>query len=1305
MQRMAPDIGSGFKSRLIVFVVGAMLGPLIWSASAHALLQRGHTFAGTTIGSEGSGPGQLREPSAVAVDEATGELYVADRGNNRVETFGADGEFGVVFESAKGANISHPEAIAVDNSHQADPADDPSAGDVYVAQKNGVFKFSAEGKYLSTLVGKALVEELGTPLGVAVDTRGQVWVDFAEDGILRFDDGAPNTRVGDGFEATLEYLRSGLAVDAEDNLYVRYEPGEEAEAGARGCKHAPCLIGKLSSSEEPARELSPGEPLVKQVDHEDASGVAVDTSDDDVYVDNLSSVAAFDSAGALIQRFGSGPLRDGSGVGVDAKTDVVYVADAADGEVIAFDPATVGAPTVDSAATSSTTTTSAKLEAQIDPHGAPTSYTLQYSTTRCTAGPSTCAESFRCAAPASVCGEVPSSPTDLGEAFGTQATPTALVDVNGLTPNTVYYYRFVARNANGLGTKADQSFLTLSEGGPVTADGRDWEQVSPVDKFGNAIEPITFEGGAVQASSDGAALAYLASGPVTATPEGARPPEATQVLSTRNPASGWTSQDITTPNAEASGVETGKDKGEYLLFSPNLSLSAVEPFDANRFAAPPLTPPLTQREEDEGQETTLYLRADSPIAPEPAGQTIYEAAQANGRLLSQPGYVALVSDLNAPGVELDSAPYARTLQFEGATPDLTHVVLASSVALGEPEAGSRQRRIYEWSAGSLQNVSVLPEGEDAEGEAPNGEAPQVKGLEPGLGLGVTGSASSNVRHAISNDGSRVFWSATAENFSGKRLYMRDTQAGQTTRIDVPTAPGFVASGESAPRFQTASADGGEVFFTDTQELVPGSEAYARGGEEKPDLYVYDVAAKKLTDLTLPPPRSKEAADVLGIVPGASESGDYVYFVANGVLDASENPEGEKASPGACTAHEVEGANYRSKCNLYVAHFNGASWERPRFIAALSSEDGPDWVAESQQNFRLTKHTSGTSPDGDYLAFMSNRSLTGYDNTDAVSGQPDEEVFLYDASANRLVCASCNPTGARPHGVHDVEQSSEGIGLLVDRPESWTETSEDTYSSWLAASIPGWTTASSVEDLAFRQPNYLSDSGRLYFNSADSLVPQDTNGKEDVYEYEPEGVPKGAHTCTSSTTTFSAAALGCIGLISSGSSDLESAFLDASARGGEEADGSDGEEGGGDVFFVTAAPLVVQDTDTTFDAYDAHECTTASPCLPPQRSESGVACGSEASCKQPFAPASASFPSPASGASSGNLGAEGGVLANKVSTTAKPKPLTRSQKLKRALRSCRKLKRKARRRACERRARERYGAKRAKRPSRSGGARK
>jgi hypothetical protein len=57
------------------------------------------------------------------------------------------------------------------------------------------------------------------------------------------------------------------------------------------------------------------------------------------------------------------------------------------------------------------------------------------------------------------------------------------------------------------------------------------------------------------------------------------------------------------------------------------------------------------------------------------------------------------------------------------------------------------------------------------------------------------------------------------------------------------------------------------------------------------------------------------------------------------------------------------------------------------------------------------------------------------------------------------------------------------------------------------------------------------------------------------------------------------------LISSGESAQESAFLDAS-------------ESGGDVFFMTTAKLAPpQDFDHAYDIYDAHECTSASPCIP------------------------------------------------------------------------------------------------------------
>ena len=84
------------------------------------------------------------------------------------------------------------------------------------------------------------------------------------------------------------------------------------------------------------------------------------------------------------------------------------------------------------------------------------------------------------------------------------------------------------------------------------------------------------------------------------------------------------------------------------------------------------------------------------------------------------------------------------------------------------------------------------------------------------------------------------------------------------------------------------------------------------------------------------------------------------------------------------------------------------------------------------------------------------------------------------------------------------------------------------------------------------------------------MPGAVNGLEDVYEYEPEGP-----TCNPSTQSQAEVyktegeSKGCVGLISSGTSKEESAFLDASAKGGP----GTNEEEGEDVFFQTSAQLV------------------------------------------------------------------------------------------------------------------------------------
>jgi hypothetical protein len=331
------------------------------------------------------------------------------------------------------------------------------------------------------------------------------------------------------------------------------------------------------------------------------------------------------------------------------------------------------------------------------------------------------------------------------------------------------------------------------------------------------------------------------------------------------------------------------------------------------------------------------------------------------------------------------------------------------------------------------------------------------------------------------------------------------------------------------------------------------------------------------------------------------------------------------------------------------------------IAVLSGEDNPDWAKGASV---LAGLTARVSPGGAWLAFMSDRSLTGYDNRDAQSGQPDEEVFVYHAQASesgklepgRLVCASCNPSGARPAGAEYRKLK----GGLVGGFGVWP------VETWIAANVPGWTPY--IQKDALYQSRYLSDEGRLFFNSSDALVPQDINNNEDVYEFEPVGVGG----CSPASATFSARSGGCVALISSGRAPGESGFLDAS-------------ESGNDVFFLTGETLVPQDVDTALDVYDAHACSPGVPCL--SSSTSPPACTTADACRA----APTSQPQ-VFGAGPSETFSGAGNLPPPVSKP--PVTSTSAQRLAKAIGACRKRYKHARKRraACERQARHRYGAK-------------
>jgi hypothetical protein len=960
---------------------------------------------------------------------------------------------------------------------------------------------------------------------------------------------------------------------------------------------------------------------------------------------------------------------------------------------VAPSSAFAGAPTITEEFASKVEATEATLGAAINPGGEPTTYQVEYGASVLTT-------------PAGV--QTSSVPLPV------QQTLT------GLTAGTEYHYRFVAHSALGTADGEEHAFRTPApaSGGSVSLiDNRQWELVSPPEKnAGQALFEVLSQGD-TQAAEDGGAITYLTSEPL---PGGASGESNTalnsQNLAVRGP-DGWSSHGIAAGDATTAGVTLGEGE-EYRIFSPDLSLGLVEQLAV--VEEPPLLAP-------DASERTDYLRADAPLAPEPPEAADYAAARSNGEQSAAehepfgvPGYVPLLTRANThPGARFGTQCLFELLtctsrygsyNVEGATPDLSHVVLRSRTGLTEgAEARGAEGGLYEWSAGALQLVSVLPGGEQAGVPFPRTGIEATSNEYDGPVLGGRGIKHATVvRHAISSDGARVIWTDDTEQGSGTALYIRDTSKGETVRLDEP-APGVKPpEGTPAALFQTASPDGSRVFFTDTQRLTADSYAEPSGFQApgKPDLYmceVREVAGKlscNLSDLTVAlngagEPSERPAmvqgnfgGNERGAVIGASEeacdvgaTGECnVYFVARGVL-AAANAEGQAP---------VEGQD-----NLYVVRYESASgaWA-PRFIATLSSEDMSDWeIGEESGNLDLM--TSRVSPNGRYLAFMSDRSLTGYDNVDASSPvgeqRPDEEVFLYDTQTARLACASCNPSGARPAGV--LVPPFPQVGTLFEN-------------RWVAGDVPGWTIVTS--HFSDYQSRYLSDDGRLFFDSPDSLVPQATNGTQDVYEYEPEGMgPQGAACEPSSdgaTETFKPSRefeaenhqtdeepAGCVGLISSATSSEESAFVDASASGD-------------DVFFITAAQLVKPDTDDSYDLYDAHVCSQeTAPCYP-EVAPPPAACESRVSCAgpSPTVPPVAGAPGSATFSGQGNLAGPGSLAP--LGAGVAVKPLTRAQKLARELRACRRDKSKPKRAKCERQARQRYGPPRtAKRSSSDRGA--
>jgi hypothetical protein len=1079
------------------------------------------------------------KPYKVAVSSFNGDILIAD---NR-------GELSAVVDIFKPGTLENEYEYVGELTGPAGPysvvtgiAADGSNGDIYVAGRSGVDQFSATGAFLARITGAGTPSGVFRPVGgssetgaVAVDpVTHRVYVGVSGGTVPSFVDVfgpsllVPDVTTGEASGVGVESAAFNGTVNPDEagSATCQFEWGSTPSLG----QTAPCSAPVANS----------GEPVAV---HAEVTGLAPDST----YYYRLQATNA-----------------NGTNGGEAFQPDEVT---------------TLGAGIHDTSA-SDVASSSATLDAKIDPNGSPTRIYFQFGTSTAYGG---------------------LAPEPPGRAVGSGKGDVEVgVHVQqGLSPFTTYHYRVVAVSEIEVSpgvvetrefTGPDETFTTQGvNSGQLLPDGRRWEMVSSPEKQGTqilAIGQYSSEGAVIEAAASGGAITYMTAAPTEAKPGGYANYE--QVFSARG-ASAWTSRDISPPHETAAGVAIGYGE-EYRFFSEDLSLGVDQPFGA-----------FTRSLSTEASEQTPFVHTDflNSNATDPCADSCYRpvVSGAPGHA-DVPSGTKFGSDTGCNGgLYVICGPV-----FVGATPDLSHVMVTSEGALTStpvPGEDGGKWSLYEWSDGKIQLVSMLPDGDAATEPSPGSPAVGAGGLGGRIG-GV------DSRRAISDDGSRVVWSAE------EHLYLSDMSLGKSGKsVQLDVVQGGSGEGQPSPLYQIASVDGSRVFFTDEQHLT--ADSGGRGGE--PDLYECEIVLVasglecRLSDLT---PSTGGAPAYAGGVVGASEDGSWVYYIAG--------------------------------TTLYLRH-DGLT----RTVAVLSYADRQDWESDLM--------TSRVSSNGRWVAFMSQRELTDNNTHDAITGEPDEEVYLYDAEANggagKLACASCNPTGARPVGVEGRTDNVADVG-------SW--------SSLVAANIPGWTPFWLKGSLY--QSRYLSDSGRLFFNSSDGLVPQDVNGAEDVYEFEPPGVGG----CSTGSVLFSTRSDGCVGLISSGGSSEESGFMDATANGSE-------------VFFLTTAKLSSADRDSAIDLYDARECNAGSPCFSQPPAVPPV-CDTGDSCKAAPSPQPAVFGAP----SSATFAGVGNVAPAGVKVGVKSKGLTRAQKLARALKTCGKEKRRQRA-ACRRRAKAKYTIKR------------
>jgi hypothetical protein len=508
----------------------------------------------------------------------------------------------------------------------------------------------------------------------------------------------------------------------------------------------------------------------------------------------------------------------------------------------------------------------------------------------------------------------------------------------------------------------------------------------------------------------------------------------------------------------------------------------------------------------------LFVGAASFVTGDPAGgPNIYLAGEDPSQ---QPAWVGRPT-ISTPSPPLGSIE-PSSFQPAGGSTDLNTVYFAYPGTLTEedspraPHLSLGGYGFYEWTQGDgLASAGVLPAPPGVSGTVspfgatPAGEPDQGNNMRPAT---FDNEVSEDGRYAlfVSPDPKDAAGCNTSDSGPGgciPQLYVRE-RASDGERSTVLVSRDTLLSGNDglpalAPHgVLPVVAPAREAEFP--HEGVNSQQTYAYASPD--GRHVFFESADRLT----------------GEAPNDGLPKEYDFDTFSNTLEYLPGVTGGTGNTAAVTVSSPDGSRF-----LFVrmSPTNGAV-----DLDLWSEGPGGGSVSEIAQlpsvpfGAEYTHVNSGrASADGSAFVFATNSPLPGGFNNMAVGsalGLGIEEIYRYNAAENSLSCVSCPPMGTAPTGSAILSHREFDFELTRDRGMS-------------------------------------SDGDRVFFDTPDPLVPRDTNGVRDVYEWEN----------------------GVVHLISAGTGPADSLILDSS-------------ENGDDVFFATTDGLAPGDTDGAYDVYDA-----------------------------------------------------------------------------------------------------------------------